>query len=100
MASKFRVTPRELRNRANELETLNNRFMTEVGQLKDDNTVLGSKWEGDARNKFNEQFLMDVNKFEQFSKGIMGFIRQLRADADNYDKTENTNTSIANVRKS
>lgn len=100
MASKFRVTPKELRNKANELEILNNRFKSEVRKLKDDNMILGMKWEGDARKKFNEQFLLDAGKFDQFSEGIMKFIQQLRTDADNYDKVENTNTSIASVRKS
>lgn len=99
MASRFKVTPQKLRDAADELETLNSRFKTEVGKLKEDNATLGMKWEGDARKKFDEQFRMDAGKFEQFSEGIMKFIQQLRTDADNYDKTENTNTSIASVRK-
>jgi len=99
MASKFRVTPKTLRSKADELETLNNKFKSEVSGLRDDNTSLGSKWEGDARNKFNEQFLLDAEKFERFYEGIQKYIQQLRANADMYDKTENINTSIASVRK-
>lgn len=99
MASKFRVTPKTLRSKADELETLNNRFKAEVSKLRDDNASLGSKWEGDARNKFNEQFLLDAEKFDKFYEGIQNYIRQLRANADEYDKVENTNTSIASVRK-
>lgn len=99
MAQRFRVTPKSMRNTANELETLNNKFKTEVGNLKTDNQTLGQQWEGDARNKFNEEFLKDVQKFDEFSKGIQKFIEQLRRNADAYNKVENTNLDIAAVRK-
>lgn len=99
MAQRFRVTPKSMRNTANELETLNNKFKTEVGNLKTDNQTLGQQWEGDARNKFNEEFLKDAQKFDEFSKGIQKFIEQLRRNAEAYDKVENTNRDIAAVRK-
>lgn len=99
MAQRFRVTPTEMRRKADELETLNNKFKNEVTNLKSDNTTLGRQWEGDARNKFNEEFLKDAQKFDEFSNGIQKFIEQLRRNADEYDKVENTNTSIASVRK-
>lgn len=100
MASKFSVTPRTLRAKADELEGLNRKFKAEVESLRNDNSSLGTKWEGDARNKFNEEFLKDAVKFDQFSKGIDQFIQQLRTDADEYDKVENKNLGIASTRKS
>jgi len=99
MAQRFKVTPREMRNTANELETLNNKFKTEVTRLRSDNETLGRQWQGDARNKFNQEFLKDAEKFDRFYNGIQDFIRQLRHNADEYDKVENLNVSIAAVRK-
>ena len=96
---RFKVTPKQMRNVANELETLNNRFKSEVDKLRSDNETLGRQWEGDARNKFNEEFLKDADKFNKFYEGIQKFIQQLRHNADEYDKVENTNVSIAAVRK-
>lgn len=74
MAQRFRVTPSEMRRKADELETLNNKFKAEVTNLKSDNTVLGRQWEGDARNKFNQEFLKDAQKFDEFSKGFRNLL--------------------------
>ena len=98
--AKIRVAPQTLRQRADELETLNNKFKNEVEKLRTLNGTLGQQWRGDARTAFDREFQKDVQKFEQFIKGIMDFIRVLRQNADEYDRVENTNTSIARVRKS
>lgn len=98
--AKIRVTPQTLRTRADELETLNNKFKTEVTKLRSLNSTLGNQWKGDARTAFDKQFQADATKFDQFHKGIQDFIRILRQNADEYDRVENTNTSIANVRNS
>ena len=100
MASKFRVSPATIRNKAAELESFNQKFNAEVAALRDDNQVLGTKWEGDARNAFNTEFLKDAEKFDLFYQGIQKFIEQLRTDCDNYDKVEANNTSIASTRNS
>jgi len=97
--ARFKVTPTVLRTKASDLETLSNRFNNEVGKLREANTALGTKWEGDSRNKFNEEFLKDAEKFELFRNGVNAFVQQLRNAADEYDKTENINTSIAATRK-
>ena len=98
--AKIRVTPQTLRSRANELETLNNKFINEVTKLKGYNSTLGNQWKGDARNAFDKEFQKDATKFDEFHRGIQEFIRVLRQNADEYDKVENTNTSIASVRNS
>lgn len=97
--AKIRVTPRTLRSRADELETLNNKFKNEVARLREFNTTMGRQWKGDSRNAFDKAFQNDASKFDEFHKGISDFIRILRQNADEYDQVENKNTSIANVRK-
>lgn len=98
--AKIRVTPQTLRSKANELETLNNKFKNEVTKLRSLNSTLGNQWRGDARTAFDKQFQNDALKFDEFYKGIQDFIRTLRQNADEYDRVENTNTSIASVRRS
>ncbi len=97
--AKIRVTPQTLRQKANELETLNNRFKNEVDRLKQYNATLGSQWRGDARTRFDQEFRKDAEKFDEFQRGISGFIHALRRNADEYDRVENTNVSIAAVRR-
>jgi len=99
MAQRFKVTPRTMRDTANELETLNNKFKNEVDRLKTDNQTLGQQWEGDARNKFNEEFLKDAEKFNNFYNGIQNFIQKLRSNAQEYENVEQKNYNIAAVRK-
>ncbi|MCX4267227.1 MAG: WXG100 family type VII secretion target [Lachnospiraceae bacterium] len=99
MAQRFKVTPRTMRSTADELETLNNKFKNEVSRLRTDNQTLGRQWQGEARDKFNQEFLKDAEKFDRFYDGIQKFIQQLRKNADEYDKVENLNKSIAAVRK-
>lgn len=99
MAGKIRVSTRELRNRANELENLNEKFHQEVMKLRQDETNLNSSYEGDAQKKFHEQFTLDVEKFDKFYTMIQQYIVQLRSDADQYDRTENINVDIASRRK-
>lgn len=98
--AKIRVTPQTLRSRANELETLNNKFKNEVTKLRTLNSTLGQQWKGDARTAFDREFQKDATKFDEFNRGIQDFIRVLRENADEYDRVENTNTSVASVRKS
>lgn len=98
--AKIRVTPQTLRSRANELETLNNKFKSEVTKLRSLNSTLGNQWRGDARTAFDREFQKDATKFDEFYRGIQEFIRVLRQNADEYDRVENTNTSIASVRNS
>jgi len=97
--ARFRVTTTVLRSKASDLETLNNKFNLEVNKLREACQALSSKWEGPAKTKFVEEFNKDAEKFELFKNGINNFVQQLRADADEYDKTENLNTSIAATRK-
>ena len=97
--ARFRVSTTVLRNKASDLETKNNQFKNQVDKLREACNACCSKWEGPARDRFLQEFTNDADKFELFRNGINTFIQQLRADADEYDKTENLNTSIAATRK-
>lgn len=99
MASKIRVSTQELRRKAEELESLNATFSKEVGNLREDETLLGQSYKGDAQAQFHIQFTNDAVKFDQFAQVIARFVQQLREDADAYDRAEVANVSIAMTRK-
>ena len=88
-----------IRSKADELEQLLSQFKNEVTGLRDDNTTLGQQWEGDARTTFNQQFLLDAEKFDAFAQGIAQFIQQLRKNAEDLDYIERVNENIAANRK-
>lgn len=99
MATKIRVSTQELRSKAQELESLNEAFRTEVIGLRDDETLLASSYEGDSQKKFHIQFAGDMEKFDRFYNTIRQFIEQLRQDADTYDRAEAANVEIATTRR-
>lgn len=99
MASMIRVTTTELRNKANELRTLNERFKQEMSGLHDSEGRLAGMWEGEAQKAFRTQFQMDYEKFTVFYNGINQYIERLMASADAYDRAEATNVATAQTRK-
>ena len=72
--AKIRVTPQTLRQRADELETLNNKFKNEVEKLRTLNGTLGQQWRGDARTAFDREFQKDVQKSVCFVRMRMSMI--------------------------
>lgn len=76
MASTLRVTPSELRKKAQELRELNSKFKNEVEGLNDSETTLGNMWEGDAQKAFHSQFQADREKFNVFYNGIEQYIQR------------------------
>lgn len=99
MASTIRVTPTTLRNTANELRTLNERFKNEVAAMNDSEGRLAGMWAGDARDAFHNQFQIDKEKFDTFYAGINQYVERLIATADAYDKAEAENVATAQSRK-
>ena len=99
MTSKTRVTPQELRKKADELENLNTTFLTQVSGLRDDEAKQGASYKGDAQTQFHIRFTNDLEKFEAFSNAIRRYIEQLRADADSYDAAESRNVVIAQTNR-
>ena len=55
MASTLMVTTSELRKRADELESLNEAFLGKVNGLKDDETLLGQSYVGEAQKQFHDR---------------------------------------------
>ncbi len=99
MASTIRVTTKVLRQKAEELRGLNEKFKTEVAGLNDSEGRLATMWEGEAQKAFHQQFAIDSEKFQVFYTGINQYVERLIATADAYDKAEAENVSTAQTRK-
>ena len=99
MATIIRVTTSELRNRAENLRTLNERFKREVDALNSREKQLLGMFEGDASKAFDAQFQLDKSKFDVFAAGIEHYVTRLLASASAYDAAECKNVGIANERK-
>lgn len=100
MASTLRVTPAELRKKAQELRELNSKFKNEVEGLNDSETTLGNMWEGDAQKAFHNEFQRDRERFNTFYNGIEKYIERLLETANAYERAESENTSTASTRSS
>ncbi len=96
--AQIRVSTQELRNTANELEQCNEVFRTQAAGLRDDENLLSQSYEGDSQKQFHTAFMANAEKFDQFHMTVQNFIRQLREDADAYDRMEAENAAIASTK--
>lgn len=97
--AEIKVTPRELRNKADTLEQLNRKFRDEVKKMEGYESQLASMWEGEAQKAFRKAFNDDKIKMERFALNIDKYIMALREDAQKYEEAENRTTNIATTRK-
>lgn len=98
--AEIKVTPRELRNKADELERLNRSFRNEVEKMVGYEAQLAGMWEGESQKAFRKAFNDDKAKMDRFALNIDKYIMALREDAQKYEEAENRATSIATERKS
>ena len=98
MATSFRVTPAQLSQQAQELQSLNERFKTEVTAMTEKEQALSGMWEGEARNAFHNAYATDAEKFANFYNGINRFAEALLEVAKRYAEAETAAASQANTR--
>lgn len=97
--AEIRVTPSELRSKADELERLNGQFKQEVTSMTGYEQDLAGMWEGEAQKAFRKAFSDDKQKMDLFAQNIERYVQALRADAQKYEEAEQKNISIATARK-
>lgn len=98
--AEIKVTPRELRSKADTLEELNRKFRDEVQKMTSYEAELAGMWEGESQKAFRKAFNDDKLKMERFALNIDKYIMALREDAQKYEEAENRATAIASERKS
>lgn len=96
--SMFRVSSSELRQKADQLEQMNNQFKAAVEALSSQEQSLATMWEGEAQKAFRTDFNNDRQQFDNFYNGIVKYIQALRDAAQKYDEAEAKNLSTAQTR--
>lgn len=96
--SMFRVSSSELRQKADQLEQMNNQFKAAVEALSNQEQSLATMWEGEAQKAFRTAFNNDRQQFDNFYNGIVKYIQALRDAAQKYDEAEAKNLSTAQTR--
>lgn len=94
----FQVTAAELKQKAEELNGLNQRFMTETESLVNAQNALKSTWEGEANDSFTREFLKDKAFLENFQNAVSQYIEALNLISAKYEEVENRNLSLAGNR--
>ena len=97
--AEIKVTPKELRNKAQELQNLNKQFRTEVEKMVGYRTQLDSMWDGEARLAFDKAFDTDKAKWETFAKNIDDYVQKMLETAETYETAEQNNLQTASTRK-
>ena len=97
--AEIKVSPQQLKEKANDLESYNRKFRSEVEKMVGYEEQLAGMWEGEAQKAFRKAFNDDRLKMEQFALNIDKYVLALREDAQRYETAENTATNIATTRK-
>lgn len=95
MANKIMVSTTELRNKAETLQQQNQQLMKALEELRSQEQTLSTQWEGDAQQAFRASFQKDMQKFQEFTKGISEYVNALNAIAKEYDAAEARNVQTA-----
>lgn len=97
--AEIKVTPSELRKKADELERYNASFRKEVEKMVGYEAQLATMWEGESQKAFRKAFNDDRLKMDRFALNIDKYILALREDAQKYEEAEARATDIATTRK-
>ncbi len=94
----IRVSTTELKNRAEELTTLNTTLRTNVSDLEATEQNLASMWDGEAKDAFHQAFHNDKVQMDNFARLIDEYVARLLTIAAKYETAENTNLETASTR--
>ena len=95
MANKILVSTNALRNKADELQQMNQQLTKALEELSNQEQTLASQWEGDAQQAFRTSFQQDMQKFQEFIKGITAYATAQNTIAKEYDNAEDKNVQVA-----
>ena len=95
MANKILVSTNALRNKADELQQMNQQLTKALEELSNQEQTLASQWEGDAQQAFRTSFQQDMQNFQEFIKGISAYATVLNTIGKEYDNAEDKNVQVA-----
>lgn len=94
----FQTNSNDLRNRSEQLLSLNQRFKTEKENLSSNEMALKSMWEGEANDSFHRAYMRDAGQMDAFMEVINNYAQVMETIADRYDNAEAKNLSMASNR--
>ena len=98
--AEIKVTPQQLKDKAEILRGLNTKFRGEVQKMVGYEMNLASMWEGEAQKAFRTAFNTDKAKMDAFADNIDKYVQALLDDAQRYETAEGAATNIATQRNS
>lgn len=87
-----------LTERVNELETINESFLSEIGVMNDTEATLSGLWEGEAKEAFSQAYRNDSIQMKNFYNAIRIYVQVLRIIISNYVQIERQNAECATAR--
>lgn len=96
--AQIRVTMSQLKAQAEQLESLNEQFKSQVNDLEATEQQLGTMWEGEAKNAFHNAFTSDKTQMDNFYGAIKMYVQALLANAAKYSQAETTSYNLAAER--
>lgn len=94
----FRVTSKELKNKASELRQINNQFKKSVEELTATEKQLVGMWDGNAKEAFHTEYSNDVSQMDVFYQTIEKYCQALENNANKYEIAEQKNLDTASTR--
>ena len=96
--SEIIVASGELRNKAAELNWMNEQFRNAVSDLTNEESTLRGQFEGEASDAFHAAFTRDTIQMQNFYNAIAQYAQKLILIAEAYEKAEQANVSTATTR--
>ena len=93
--AEFQVTASTLKQKAEELSTLNNNFAKKVMASE---KSLSGMWEGQAKEAFENAFNTDAGKMNQFKAAVDEYYSRLLTIVSQYEQAESKNVSVGTTR--
>ena len=97
MATTMMVSSTQLRNRANEIEQLNEQFKVQVNNLVEKENALRSMYEGDAATAFRTAFERNKIQMDNFFNCIARYAQVMEEIAARIEMAEQQNQATAST---
>ena len=96
--AEFSVIVAELKAKADELDGLNQQFLSQTGTLEETEGALNGMWEGEAKNQFHTAFTNDITQMHNFYNAVAQYVTVLNNAVARYQQAEAQNIEIAQAR--
>ena len=96
--AQIRVTMSQLKAQAEQLESLNEQFKSQVNDLEATEQQLGTMWEGEAKDAFHSAFSSDKIQMDNFYNAIKAYVQAHLANPEKYSQAETASYNLAAER--